>query len=53
MEDYDDDETLLSLLASGAVTPCCIEMKGTMVRRDLIKRYYIQDTAMCNIKAVT
>ncbi|XP_035655139.1 C-C motif chemokine 2-like [Oncorhynchus keta] len=39
--------------ASGAVTPCCIEMKGTMVRRDLIKRYYIQDTAMCNIKAVT
>ncbi|XP_041698654.1 monocyte chemotactic protein 1B-like [Coregonus clupeaformis] len=39
--------------ASGAAALCCLEFKGTMVRRDLVKRYYLQDTALCNIKAVT
>jgi hypothetical protein len=54
--DMDDDEhvntTLLSLVAGGSVISCCLEIKGTIVRRNLIDSYYLQDTAMCNIKAV-
>ncbi|KAL0966376.1 hypothetical protein UPYG_G00294540 [Umbra pygmaea] len=42
-----------SAQASGAITTCCTEVKGTTVRRELIKDFYLQDTAMCNIKAVT
>ncbi|XP_029580936.1 C-C motif chemokine 4 [Salmo trutta] len=42
-----------SAQAGGSVTSCCLEIKGTTVRRNLIVSYYLQDTAMCNIKAVT
>ncbi|XP_041753000.1 C-C motif chemokine 4 [Coregonus clupeaformis] len=41
-----------SAQAGGPVIPCCMEIKGTTVHRDKIKFYYLQDTAMCNIKAV-
>uniref|UniRef100_A0A4W5P088 Chemokine interleukin-8-like domain-containing protein n=1 Tax=Hucho hucho TaxID=62062 RepID=A0A4W5P088_9TELE len=42
-----------SAQAGGSVTSCCLAIKGTVVHRDLINFYYLQDTAMCNIKAVT
>uniref|UniRef100_A0A8C7TX93 Chemokine interleukin-8-like domain-containing protein n=2 Tax=Oncorhynchus mykiss TaxID=8022 RepID=A0A8C7TX93_ONCMY len=42
-----------SAQAGGSVISCCLEIKGTIVRRNLIDSYYLQDTAMCNIKAVT
>lgn len=51
-DDEHDNTTLLSLVAGGSVTSCCLELKGTTVRRNLIVSYYLQDTAMCNIKAV-
>uniref|UniRef100_A0A8C8KBB3 Chemokine interleukin-8-like domain-containing protein n=2 Tax=Oncorhynchus tshawytscha TaxID=74940 RepID=A0A8C8KBB3_ONCTS len=41
-----------SAQAGGSVISCCLEIKGTIVRRNLIDSYYLQDTAMCNIKAV-
>ncbi|XP_010888762.1 C-C motif chemokine 17 [Esox lucius] len=42
-----------SAQASGPAPACCTEIKGTIVPIKLLKRYYLQNTALCNIKAVT